>query len=410
MSSKLNAELELSLEIVILLVLAIFMLLFGFLLFPVRTGTLPYNADATYGLFQVIVSFQVIALGKTPFGDFRRSWLLVVIGICSAILGMTACFIPGSLTSVVRVSVGLVLLGGGLSLLVQLFAAEGKARTWMRIGGILSHLTVACTLVYGLAIALGATTLFPGIATATLTAPLLIAYGAGFAYLAWCICNVRRIHPLASPTPQRVVDVSGTKSFGILNEAALPLSVALLFLLSVLLTLLGLLLFPVNLGLIAFSPDGQLGLLLTVMAIQIISLGDTPLGKFRRSSAITLVGLVFAALGIVSSIVPGLLTRALTVLLGGLNVAGAGVFLFKRYFPGRYGSHGGARVAAPDDIEKTQTMLNWVALAFGISMLVPRLISGLLIAGILVVNGLLLFRLASNLWKATGTYPLHGSA
>jgi uncharacterized membrane protein HdeD (DUF308 family) len=396
-----DAELDSSVEIVLLLVLAIFMLLFGFLLFPIQTGALPYNADATYGLFQVIVSFQIIALGKTPFGDFRRSWLVVVIGICSAILGMTACFIPGSLTSVVRVSVGLVLLGGGLSLLVQLFANEGKAGTWMRMGGILSHLTVACTLVYGLAIALGAITLFPGIATGTLTASLLIVYGAGFAYLAWCIGNVRRTNPLASP-PQRVVGVSASKGFGILGEAALPLSVALLLLLGVLLTLLGLLLFPVNLGLIAFSPDGQLGLLLTVMAIQIISLGDTPLGKFRRSPSITLVGLAFAALGIVSSIVPGLLTRALTVLLGVLNVAGAGVFFFKRYFPGLYGSHGATRVAAPANIEKTQTMLNWVALAFGISMLVPQLIPGLLIAGILVVNGLLLFRLASNLLKITG--------
>jgi len=165
-----NAESDL--EIVILLVLAIFMLLFGVLLFPIQAGALPYNADATYGLFQVIVSFQIIALGKTPFGDFRRSWLVVVIGICSAILGMTACFIPGSLTSVVRISVGLVLLAGGLSLLVQLFAAEEKARTWMRIGGMLSHLTVACTLVYALTIALGAITLFPGIAAGTLTALL----------------------------------------------------------------------------------------------------------------------------------------------------------------------------------------------------------------------------------------------
>jgi hypothetical protein len=180
--------------------------------------------------------------------------------------------------------------------------------------------------------------------------------------------------------------------------------VAILLLLGVLLTLLGLLLFPVNLGLIAFSPDGQLGLLLTVMAIQIISLGDTPLGNFRRSSALTIVGFVFAALGVVSSIVPGLLTGAITVLLGVLNAAGAGVFLFNRYFAEPYGSHGGARVAPPANIEKTQMILNWVALAFGISMLVPRLIPGLMVAGILVVNGLLLFRLASNLWKVTGMY------
>ena len=67
-----NAELDLSLEIVILLLLAIFMLLFGLLLFPINAGTLAYNANATYGLFQIIVSFQIIALGKTPIGDFRR--------------------------------------------------------------------------------------------------------------------------------------------------------------------------------------------------------------------------------------------------------------------------------------------------------------------------------------------------
>jgi len=396
-----NAELDLSLEIVILLVLAIFMLLFGFLLIPINAGALPYNANATYGLFQVIVSFQIIALGKTPFGDFRRSWLVVVIGICSAILGMAASFIPGSLTSVVRVSVGLVLLGGGLRLLVQLLTDEEKARAWMRIGGLLSHLTIACILVYGLTIALGAITLFPGIATNTMTALLLIAYGAGFTYLAWCIWNVRRTNP-PPPPPQEVENVSALKSFDILSEAALPLSVAILLLLGVLLTLLGLLLFPVNLGLIAFSPDGQFGLLLMVMAIQIVSLGDTPLGIFRQSSAITLVGLAFAALGVVSSIVPGLLTAAITVLLGALNVAGAGGFLLKRYFAGQYRSNdGGARVAAVANIETTQTMVNWVALAFGISMLVPQLIPGLVVAGVLVVNGLLLFRLASNLWKVT---------
>jgi uncharacterized membrane protein HdeD (DUF308 family) len=391
-----NTELDLSVEIVILLVLAIFMIVFGFLLFPIQAGALPYNANAAYGLFQVIVSIQIVALGKTPFGDFRRSWLLVAIGICSAILGMTACFIPGLLTSVVRASVGLVLAGGGLSLLLQLFASREKARTWLRAGGVLSHLTIACTLVYGLTVALGATTLFAGLATGSLTACLLIAYGAGFAYLAWCIWKVRRTFPAASHA-REVKDAGASEGFSILSEAALPLSMAILLLLGLLLTLLGLLLFPVNLGLIPFSPDGQLGLLLTVMAIQFITLGDTPLGTFRRSYAITLVGLVFAVLGVVSSIVPGLLTGAITVLLGVLNVTGAAVFLSKRYF---LRSRGGARAAAA--IEATQTRLNWVALAFGISMLVPRLIPGLIVAAILIVNGLLLFQMASNLWKLTG--------
>ncbi|MCE7698022.1 MAG: hypothetical protein K8E24_004025 [Methanobacterium paludis] len=46
-------------------------------------------------------------------------------------------------------------------------------------------------------------------------------------------------------------------------------------------------------------------------------------------------------------------------------------------------------------------MLNIVAITFGVSMLVLGLISGLLIAGILVINGLLLFVLAYILQEIT---------
>ena len=68
--------------------------------------------------------------------------------------------------------------------------------------------------------------------------------------------------------------------FVLFQEASLPLSQAILILLGILNTLLGLLLFPVCLGMLPFSPDGQLGLLLTIMAIQMMILGDTPLGQY----------------------------------------------------------------------------------------------------------------------------------
>jgi len=69
---KVNEESDLSLEVVILLILGVFMFLFGLFLFKISTGELPYTPDSTYGLFLVIVSFQVITMGKTPFGDLRR--------------------------------------------------------------------------------------------------------------------------------------------------------------------------------------------------------------------------------------------------------------------------------------------------------------------------------------------------
>lgn len=85
-NQKLRDESDLSLEVVILLVLGVFMLLFGLLLFRIHTGNLPYAPDSTYGLFLVIVSLQIITMGKTPFGDLHRSWMIVIIGICTAIL------------------------------------------------------------------------------------------------------------------------------------------------------------------------------------------------------------------------------------------------------------------------------------------------------------------------------------
>jgi uncharacterized membrane protein HdeD (DUF308 family) len=190
-----RAESELSLEVVILIVFGVFMLLFGLLLFRIQTGELPYAPDSTYGLFLVIVSFQVITMGKTPFGDLRRSWAVIVLGVCTAIVGMVACFIPGLLAEPVRILVGILLSAGGVALLVQLFLSKDKARVWLKVPGALQHLTVACGLVYVVSIVLGIITLLPGITTDTVTAVFLVIYGVGFFYLSWSIQKAGRLYP-----------------------------------------------------------------------------------------------------------------------------------------------------------------------------------------------------------------------
>ena len=194
-SPTLREESDLSFEVVILLVFGVFMFLFGLLLFGIHTGDFPYTPDSTYGLFLVIVSFQVVTMGKTPFGDLRRSWAVVVLGICTAVVGMVACFIPGTLTAPVRILVGVLLTGGGTALLLQLFLAEGRARTWLKVPGVLRHLTVACTGVYLLSVVLGLVTLIPGITTDPETAVLLVLYGVFFFYLAWSIQKTARAYP-----------------------------------------------------------------------------------------------------------------------------------------------------------------------------------------------------------------------
>ncbi len=397
-----------SLEIDVLLVFGMFVLIFGLLLFEISAGRLPYNLDSAYGLFLVLVSLQIITMGKTPFGDLRRSWALVLAGIGAATLGMFACFVPGVLTEIVRLAVGLVLLGGGSSLLMQLFLSKGKARAWLRAGAALAQLTVACVLVYVLSVLAGAITLAPGLIAANWTAIFLITYGASFLYLAWALRRVAILHPLEEGSPvKRAVD--SIERFGLLKDAALPLSLAHLVLMATLLTLLGLLLVPVNLGLLPFSPDGQLGLLLTLMAIQVMALGDTPLGQLKRPWSMLAVGLIFAALGIVATIVPGLLTNWLRILLGVLNIGSGAKSLLESHRP-TIGANEGppkpvAVAAVVQDLSSTQTMLSGLSIAFGLTMLVPGLLPGFLMAAILIVNGLLLLKLASILRKLAALQP-----
>ncbi len=166
-------ESDLSLEVVVLILFGVFWLLFGLTLFKIYAGDLPYNPDSAYGLFLVIVSFQMITMGKTPFGALRRSWALVFIGMGSAVLGIATSFIPGFFTNFIRELVGIVLFIGGIILFLQLCVSEKMARMWIKIPGILRQLTVACALVYALTILSGLITLSPSLRADPLTAIIL---------------------------------------------------------------------------------------------------------------------------------------------------------------------------------------------------------------------------------------------
>lgn len=399
-----TGEFDFTLESVILLVLGIFMGLFGLLLFLITTGALPYAPDSTYGLFLVIVALQVITMGKTPLGDLRRTWLVIIIGIAAGITGMLACFIPGLLSDIVRILVGVILMLGGAVLLLQLFLHKEKAALWFSVPGILRHLTVACALVYIMAFLLGLVTLIPAFTTDPLTAVLLIVDGAALIYLAWCIDVVGKKFP-GQPGPAGEKQEKAGLVF-LVREVSFPFTTALLIFLGVLLALLAILLVPVNLGMLPFSPDGQLGLLLVIMAVQILAMGETPLGPFRRSWLIVTIGLVFVAMGVYSCIVPGVLTDLLRVMLGLLNLIGSLVLLAGRVVPMvlQMRDAPARPVALPTPLRNlllTQTALNIIGILFGTSMLLPGLIPGMVTAAILFFNGLLLFLLAYIL----GTLP-----
>ncbi|HOJ96293.1 MAG TPA: hypothetical protein PK024_05575 [Methanospirillum sp.] len=398
---KLTGESDLTIEVVILLIFGIFMLIFGFLLFQIHTGVLPYAPDSTYGLFVLLMAFQIITMGKTPFGDLKRSWLLVLVGIIVGILGMAAAFVPGYLSDPVRLIVGGGLLFGGIALFLQLFIREDKAWTWRKVSGVLQHLILACGLIYIIACICGLITLFPGITTDQQTAVILILFALSFFYLAYCVQKVRREIPLSHQEGMK----SGTDQkqmngvWQLLEETSLSLSLSILLMVAVLLTLLGIILILVNLGMIAFSQDGLLGMLLVIFSIQMMALGETPLGAFKRTWIMTIFGMIFATLGVVSCIVPGLLTGLLQILLGLLNILGGVILLTGRFLPVLAAMKNPPAAPVPQfpilkKLNITLTILNLVSIAFGISMLMPGIMPGMLNAEIIVINGLLLFVLA----------------
>jgi hypothetical protein len=403
---KIGEESDLSLEVVILLIYGVFMLLFGIVLIKIYSGEFPYTADSTYGLFLVLVSFQIITMGKTPFGDLRRSWFLILLGIATAVIGMISCFTPGLITEIVRVLVGIMLFFGGISLLVQLFHSKDKAKNWMKNRGILKHLTIACAVVYVLTIILGVITLIPGIITYP-EVVILIIYGISIFYLAYCIQKVARLYSppeIRNPAQEMGSLHSSKKPSNFFQEASLPLTSALMIMMGVLITLLGFLLLLVSQAILPFSPDGELGLLLVIMAIQLMALGQTPIGQYKRSWLLVIIGLIFAACGIFSCIVPGILTIEIYLLIGISNILGGIILLTKMYYPLIRDIRN-----PPEEVEKipsifkklliTQTFLYLATIMFGVSMLILGLIPVIVIAGILVINGLLFFVAVSFIQK-----------
>ncbi len=372
---------DLPLEGVILLIAGMTLLITGVLLFPVATGALAYYEDGLYGLLLVMFAVQMIALGKTPFGDLRTSKLPLVVGVAIAAVGIVTCLIPDLLGELPRLALFVCFGPGGLLLLLQMIIDKQKLRAWAGYGGVFWQLIAACTSVYVLSMLIGGLILFPSLLTTTLTAAAALLYGAAIVYLALVLRVVYLRHPEAAKPPA--------------GDAALPIDKAMLLLMGVFMLLLGLLLIPVSRGELPFAGSAQLGLLMIIIAIQMVASGSTPIGPFRRSWLMVGCGLVFAALGIVSCIVPEILVPTLTYLVGALNVLGGAIVLVKSFLP-RLGRRGEPREPTPPILVKVfaaMVVMNALTIVFGITMFFSGLLPPAVIGAVLAANGCVLLYL-----------------
>ncbi len=373
-------EADLPLEVVILLVAGMAFLIAGILLFPVSSGVLPYYENGLYGLFLVIFALQTITLGKTPFGDARRSTRLFATGVVIAALGIVTCFIP-TFNQIPRVLLFLSFGPGGLLLLLQMCFAKDKLPLWIRCGGVFRHLIVGCSLVYLFSMLVAVLLWNRDLLSTPMTAAVILIYGIVVIYLAVALRAIYRLYP-AAERPRE-------------SDTGLSVDHSMILLMAVFMLILGALLIPVSLGLLPFSASAQLGLLMVVFAVQLLACGSTPLGPFPRTWLMMAFGLLFAALGIVSCLIPDILVAVLTVLVGVLNILGGIITLTKIGVPLLRRSDE-PRDAIPLVLVKlftAQLAMNLLTILFGVAMLIPHLIPGLVIGVILAVNGCVLLYL-----------------
>jgi hypothetical protein len=117
-------------------------------------------------------------------------------------------------------------------------------------------------------------------------------------------------------------------SMSLFREASLPLGSALSVPNGIIVTLIGIIVLLGILGLVplTFNSSGQLGLLLVLTSLQMLALGQL-IVPLTRSWLLIAIGIVFAGMGIISCIVPGVLVAWITILLGVQNLISGGLVL-----------------------------------------------------------------------------------
>lgn len=380
--NNLLAMADISFDVVILIIIGMVMLLTGILLFPVSTGRLPYYENGLYGLLLFIFALQMITLGKTPFGDMRRTKSLLVVGLIIAAIGIMTCFIPDMFNNIPRMLLFFCFGLGGFLLLLQMIFSKDKLRSWLKYGKIFRSLSFACATIYLLSMLIGILILKKDLLTTSKTAVVILIYGIAIIYLAKILRKIYLNYPEAG---------------NLNNETSIDLSTdkAMILLTGIFMVLLGFLLLPVNFGLLPFSGSAQLGLLMIIFAIRMLAFGNTPLGPFPRSWLMIFLGLLFAALGITSCIIPEILVSPLTMLVGVLNILGGAIMLWKICAP-IFKKLGKSQSPVPPILVRltlAQLTLNLVSILFGTSMLIAHLISGRVIGVILAANGFVLLYL-----------------
>ncbi|MDD2236335.1 MAG: hypothetical protein PHG65_03910 [Kiritimatiellae bacterium] len=115
----------------------------------------------------------------------------------------------------------------------------------------------------------------------------------------------------------------------LLKKKELPLQVVLLLLAGVAMLLVGMLSFFISAGRLPFYEKGLYGVLLFMVALQMVVLGETPFGCVGKSTSLLTAGTTLAAIGIITCFIPNILGEFPRLLLVVCLMPGGAFLLLK---------------------------------------------------------------------------------
>lgn len=369
-------ESKLGLESVVLLLFAMTMLILGFVLSTLFTGAIQYSVFGFYGITLFLFGFQIFALGKTPVGDAKQSPAVLIIGLIISLLGMVLCFTTSVPEYIPKYLIALILGVSGVVLLIGMFTSKNQYPLWKKSGdSLLMRLAFVSTIIYIFDILFALILILENIIPLTVKTVFAILFGV---ILFW-FTVIRQKTLMKYPVP----------------SPAISLDILSILIFAIYLITLGILMIPTNLGLIEFTGSAQLGLLMVIFAVQTIAIGSTPIGAFRRTHLVVILGIIMAVLGITAIFVPNILVFTLTVLIGVLNILSAVIFFIKN-IPSIIKSKEPVNKISKQ-ISTASFVMNILAFVFGLSMLISGLIPGFALSVILFIFGGAILYLISRL-------------
>ncbi len=320
------AESDNSVETLLIQLVGLFMVLSGILLEINSFIGINFDNNTYYGLFFVVTAV-IVQIFHNPLGLKRRSYIIQISGIVLLVTGIISCLIPGVIPNC-SIIVGLILCACGIIQFGQFFSSDSKINRKL-IPGILIVVTGGLSIILGIISLMDMPSLILGFT--------MIVYGISLVLLSW---SNRLIHKKGS----YLIDA--------------------LLLLSIYLIMLSVLLIPAKLLHLPFSPGGELGLLLFIFAVQMITSGETPVGLYKRSKVMVIIGFIFAIIAIITCTVPDMIEGITRILIGIMLITGGIIGITERLIQIVQKT-----ISSDRRILFVRTVVNFMAIIIGVNML-----------------------------------------